>query len=141
MIGITAERCIGAIVEKEVAHFLSAITGAEALDRHAWSGLYLSSVMDWNAEPVAESMREDGTTESQVLSGASLSGLRLMGGGQELEFHQDVPLGEEIVVSTQLADAQLREASSGALLLLTVQSVFETSAGPILTRRETFIGR
>ena len=62
-------------------------------------------------------LREDGTGVAHDDS-LPLEGLRLMGGGQELELGDDLVHGTEFIARPTLEGATLREGRSGALLLI-----------------------
>lgn len=103
--------------------------------------LFLTSVIEWGAGPPLSALREDGTgaTHDDFLP---LDGLRLLGGGQELEFGEDLVHGTEFTARPTLEDATLRDGRSGPLLLIRVSTEFRTTDGRVLlTRRETLLAR
>jgi hypothetical protein len=103
--------------------------------------LMLSSTIEWGAGPPLAELREDGTGVGRE-GWLPLSGLRLMGGGQDLSFHGEVLSGESFTAVPTLEDVQLREGQSGALLLLTITTVFCGGGGvELVTCRETLIAR
>jgi hypothetical protein len=103
--------------------------------------LYLASVIEWGAGPPLRALREDGTGAAHD-DFLPLEGLRLMGGGQELELGDDVVHGTEFTARPTLEDATLREGRSGPLLLIRVRTEFRATDGRLLlTRRETLLAR
>ena len=103
--------------------------------------LYLPSVIEWGAGPPLRELREDGTGAAHD-DFLPLEGLRLMGGGQELELGDDVVHGTEFTARPTLEDATLREGRSGPLLLIRVRTEFRATDGRLLlTRRETLLAR
>ena len=103
--------------------------------------LYLPSVIEWGAGPPLHELREDGTGAAHD-DFLPLEGLRLMGGGQELELGDDVVHGTEFTARPTLEDATLREGRSGPLLLIRVRTEFRATDGRLLlTRRETLLAR
>jgi hypothetical protein len=103
--------------------------------------LMLSSVLEWGAGPPLTRLREDGTGVGRE-GWLPLAGLRLMGGGQELELHRPVPVGQEFVAEPELTAATLKPGRTGALLLLTITTEYRGAGGePLVTCRETLIGR
>ena len=83
--------------------------------------LFLTSVIEWGAGPPLRELREDGTGAAHD-DFLPLEGLRLMGGGQELELGDDVVHGTEFTARPTLEDATLREGRSGPLLLIRVRT-------------------
>jgi acyl dehydratase len=103
--------------------------------------LYLSSVMSWDGGPTEEQLRPDGVGEEQI-GGVSLEGLRLMGAGQELEFHEPVLSGTELTMEVSVVDVQCKAGKTGTLLLLVLLRRYLTTDGvALLSCRETLIGR
>lgn len=103
--------------------------------------LYLSSVMGWEAGPPQESLRLDGTPAADATA-LAVEGLRLMGAGQELEFHRPVADGTEVVMEFSVTNVELKQGRSGDLLVIEVQKKYLDRAGrPLVTCRENFIAR
>jgi hypothetical protein len=103
--------------------------------------LLLSSVIEWNAGPPLHDLRVDGTGVGRE-SWLPLDGLRLMGGGQDLEFHMPVGARAPRVSRPCREGGAFRAGGSGSLLLIVITTRFLDSAGvPLLTCRETLIGR
>jgi hypothetical protein len=104
--------------------------------------LMLSSTLEWGAGPPLGDLREDGTGVGRE-GWLPLEGLRLMGGGQDLEFHDDLGLGEEFTARSVLESAVLKEGGAGAMVLLVIATTFRAAADDraVLTCRETLIGR
>jgi hypothetical protein len=103
--------------------------------------LYLSSVMGWSAGPRENELRADGSGLDET-RGLPLDGVRLMGAGQSLEFHEPVREGDSVVVHTSLTDVELKTGRSGDLLILQISRRFTDDSGrPLVTCRESFIAR
>jgi N-terminal half of MaoC dehydratase len=103
--------------------------------------LYLSAVLGWGAGPKEPDLQPDGSA-TESLGAVSFEGLRLMGGGQELTFHEPVVAGMDVYVDVTVDDVQLKAASSGDLILLTIlRKYFADDDQPLLDSRETFIAR
>lgn len=131
---------VGSDLERFVVVSHSAVQ--RALDgRLVAPPLFLSSVMGWGAGPANNALGVDGTS-AEVTRGLPLDGVRLMGAGQDLEFHEPVLEGMSIVVHTSLADARLKHGRSGTLLILQIMRRFTDDGDrPLVTCRETFIAR
>jgi acyl dehydratase len=102
--------------------------------------LFLSAVMGWDAGPAESGLLADGVPPGG-LADLPVGGLRLMGGGQSLEFLQPVVAGTRIVQETRVKDVQLKEGRSGPLLLIQVERLFFGDGELLLRCVETFIGR
>jgi hypothetical protein len=103
--------------------------------------LFLPATIEWGAGPPLHELREDGTGAHRDAF-LPLDGLRLMGGGQELELVEDLVHGTAFTARPTLEDATLREGRSGPLLLLRLRTEFRTGDGRLLlTCRETIIAR
>ncbi len=103
--------------------------------------LYLSSVMGWEAGPPEEALRSDGTG-GQEAAGLPVEGLRLMGGGQDLEFHHPVTDGMEVTMELGPESVELKDGRSGQFLVITLTRRYRDRNDRLLvTCRETFIAR
>ncbi|TDD70727.1 hypothetical protein E1262_08750 [Jiangella aurantiaca] len=138
--GVTRRRDLGALPARDLERFAVAAGGPPPVDG-AVPPLYLSSVMGWSAGPPEAELRPDGSGADET-RGLPLDGLRLMGAGQELEFHGTVRAGDRVVEHTTLLDVRRKAGRSGDLLLLTVERRFTDEADrPLVTCRETFVAR
>jgi acyl dehydratase len=103
--------------------------------------LFLSSVRNWQAGPPQGSLRPDGTT-SHEFAFLPLEGMRIMGGGQDLEFHAPVTDGTRVSMELRLDGVELKQGRSGDLILIKVTQIYRDAADrPLVTCRETFIAR
>ena len=103
--------------------------------------MFLPSIIEWGAGPALRDLRDDGTGAAHD-DFLPLDGLRLMGGGQELELAEDVVHGTDFTARPTLEDATLRQGRSGPLLLVRVRTEFRATDGRLLlTRRETMLVR
>ncbi|WP_170140242.1 FAS1-like dehydratase domain-containing protein [Prauserella marina] len=138
-----AER-LGVLDGRDIARF-AVVTGQP--ERRDVTGAvlapptFLSSVMGWGAGVPDDELDGDGTAAEDT-RGLPLEGVRLMGAGQELEFHAPVPAGTAVVVHTSLTDVRMKEGRTGPLLLLRILRRFTTDAGrALVTCHESFIAR
>lgn len=132
--GVTRRRDLGTLAARDLERF-AVVAGAPVAQ------LYLSSVMGWSAGPPESGLRPDGTGLDET-RGLPLDGLRLMGAGQELEFHRPVRAGDRVVEHTTLLGVRRRSGRSGDQLLLTLRRRFTDDADrPLVTCRETFVAR
>ena len=64
--------------------------------------------MGWKAGPEASELYADGTADGFV-PGLPLSGVRLMGAGQDLEFHEPPRVGADVTLETTVTDVELKK--------------------------------
>ncbi len=103
--------------------------------------LLLSAVRNWEAGPPNDSLRPDGTT-SHEFAFLPLEGMRIMGGGQDLDFHAPVTDGMRVSMELRLDGVELKQGRSGPLLLIRITQTYRDEADrPLVTCRETFIAR
>lgn len=103
--------------------------------------VFVSSVQEWGAGLPQHELRPDGTG-SERTSWLPLDGLRLMGGGQDLELHRPVSDGTELSISCRLDDVTLKQGRSGPLLILSLTTTYRDEHGePVVTCRETPLAR
>ncbi|MPZ60559.1 MAG: hypothetical protein GEU93_04535 [Propionibacteriales bacterium] len=104
--------------------------------------LYLSSVLGWDAGRHEAELRLDGTG-GDVLTDLPLTGLRLMGVGQELTFGRPVLPDTDVLMEMSIDAVERKEGRSGVLLLVTVlrRLVDAASGEELVSCRERFVGR
>ncbi len=102
--------------------------------------LFLSTVMVWDAGPPEAELLADGVPPGG-LADLPVGGLRLMGGGQSLEFMRPVVAGMHVVQKTCVKNVTLKEGRSGPIILIQVERVFFGDGQPLQRCVETFIGR
>ena len=67
---------------------------------------------------------------------------RLLNGGNEIEFYRSLKVGEKAIAEARYADVQLKQGSSGKLLLVVIETKFTTEGGELLLiNRQTLIWR
>jgi acyl dehydratase len=103
--------------------------------------LLLSAVRNWQAGPPNDALRPDGTTSGEF-GFLPLEGMRIMGGGQDLDFHAPVTDGTRVSMELRLDGVELKQGRSGPLLLIRITQTYRDDANqPLITCRETFIAR
>jgi hypothetical protein len=93
--------------------------------------LFVCSIQDWHSPPLLDGLRWDGTGGDRT-SFLPLDGFRLMGGGQEIDFHAPVLEGTELRVQASLENAELKHGRSGDLVVLTVKTIYADETGSLL---------
>ena len=153
LLGQTRIIPIGKISRRDMERFAVAVDDPNAIffddafaREHGYPGaiappLYLSSVLGWEAGPPEDSLRPDGTPHKDAMA-VPIGGLRVMGGGQELEFHRPVTAGMDVAMEFSVSNAELKQGRTGPLLVVQLKKRFLTADGnPIVTCRENFIAR
>jgi hydroxyacyl-ACP dehydratase HTD2-like protein with hotdog domain len=139
-VGVSRRRELGTLESRDLERFALASGGPAPADGQA-PPLYLSSVMGWSPGPPEDELRPDGSGADET-RGLPLAGLRLMGAGQELEFHAPARAGDRVVETTTLLAVRRKTGRSGDLLLLRVRRDFADGANrPLITCHETFVAR
>lgn len=75
----------------------------------------LVSVLGWDEGSANEELRVDGTEPGTTLPGVPESGYRLMGGGEDMTFHQEVVPGQRLSLTSSLLEVTLRDSRSGPM--------------------------
>jgi acyl dehydratase len=108
---------------------------------------FLTSIIEWGLGPFEEEMREDGNHRDGIaqkligLTPEQLHGLRMMGGGNEIEFGKPVRPGDVITYRRRLVEVYERPSKMGMLLFAVHENLFTNQNGEMLAIcRETNIG-
>lgn len=152
-IGKTERISLGTVRERDFQRFATACgnqnpvffddqaaraAGYDGITAHP---LFLSSVMGWDAGPSNEALRADGTAGQEVAL-LPIEGLRLMGAGQQLEFHYPVSDGMAVTMELGTEAVELKEGRSGQFLVIRlVRHYRDQKERMLVTCRETFIAR
>lgn len=99
------------------------------------------SLIEWGVGEPEESLLVDGTA-GEHLPGLSADGVRIMGGGEEMEFHAPVTAGTRITQYATLVDVAQRETRSGLMIIATYRNFYCAADGtPLLTCRRSVLLR
>ncbi|RHW28381.1 hypothetical protein D0Z08_05290 [Nocardioides immobilis] len=140
-LGLSRQAALGRIDPLHLERFAVAVDGSVREDvRGLATPLFLSSVLVWGAGPDESELLPDGNA-ADPFSGFDVAGLRLMAGGQALVFHRELVPGASMTVEVELSGADLKPASSGPLLVLSVDRRYFDETGLVIECRETFLGR
>jgi acyl dehydratase len=103
--------------------------------------LYLSSQMDFGPGAPEETLRSDGTTGKESIS-LPIEGLRIMGAGQQIEFHRPLYEGTEAVMEVRVEAAEFKEGRSGEFIVVRLlRKYMDSENNPLLTCVENFVVR
>lgn len=92
----------------------------------------IPSIVDWSEGSPDEELRVDGTESGDHLPGIPTSGVRVMGGGEDMYFHAPAIAGTRIRVEGWLDTIDSRESKSGLMLILTYQNRYFDDADRLL---------
>lgn len=140
-IGAVRRVDLGRIDPLHLERFAVAVDGSVDADILGLSTpLFLSSVLAWGSGPLERDLLPDGNA-ADPFSGFDVAGLRIMAGGQELTFHRDLLPGATVTLQVELESADIKNASSGPLLVLTLKRAYYDESGLLSECCETFLGR
>jgi acyl dehydratase len=93
---------------------------------------FLPGVINWSPGAPYLSLREDGTEADTHLPGVPQFGVRIMGGGEEMEFLRPVVAGTSVSRTTVLESVEARESTGGAMLIAKYRDLYLDSDGEVL---------
>jgi acyl dehydratase len=143
-IGVEHVESLGEISAGAVARYAAAIGDPNPLysdPAHARSRGYadvvappnfVAAVINWTAGAPYERLREDGTEADTHLPGVPARGVRVMGGGEEMTFHEPVVAGMALTRTTVLREVSERDSSQGAMLVARYRDAYRDGAGSLL---------
>jgi acyl dehydratase len=101
----------------------------------------LPSYLDWTDGGDEAELRPDGTPMEEMKWLPS-EGLRIMGGGEEMNFHAPVIAGTEVTLVSELHDVEARESKGKLMIILKILNSFTAADGTLLmTATRTVLGR
>src|SRR4051812_39008744 len=108
----------------------------EAAQAHGYSDIIappnlLTSIIDWDEGGREADFRADGT-EGEAMIGVPESGVRIMGGGEDMDFHAPAVAGDRVHIRTRLDDVEERDTKSGRMAILKFRNTYETEDGRTL---------
>src|SRR6202142_3077563 len=78
---------------------------------------FIAAVINWSPGAPYDRLRADGTEADAHLPGVPAKGVRVMGGGEEMTFHQPVVAGMALTRTTALREVSERSSSQGPMLV------------------------
>jgi len=91
----------------------------------------VTAVSVWDEGPSTDELRVDGTPAA-ALEDVPTEGVRVMGGGEDMEFHAPITAGTRVEERSTLIDAELRDGRSGPVIVVTHRHEFLDSHGHLL---------
>jgi acyl dehydratase len=108
---------------------------------------FITSIIEWGLGALEHEMRDDGNPRDAIarkligLDPEDLLGLRMMGGGNEIELGQEVRPGDIVTATRRLVDAYEKPSKMAQLLFAVHETTYVNQHGAILAVcRETNIG-
>jgi acyl dehydratase len=108
---------------------------------------FLTSIIEWGLGALETEMREDGNHRDGIarkligLTPEQLHGLRMMGGGNEIEFGEPVRPGDIVTATRRFVEAYERPSKMAPLLFAVHETTYVNQHGAVLAVcRETNIG-
>ncbi|MBO9524101.1 MAG: MaoC family dehydratase N-terminal domain-containing protein [Nocardioidaceae bacterium] len=92
---------------------------------------FVTAVSVWDEGPPEEGLRSDGVPLS-ALESLPAQGVRVMGGGEDMEFHAPITAGTSVVERTAMLDAELVQGSKGAFIVVRYRHEFVDQDGRLL---------
>ncbi|WP_327152017.1 MaoC family dehydratase [Nocardia sp. NBC_01329] len=89
----------------------------------------VTAVSRWDEGPAEQDLREDGVPKEVQLEGLPTSGVRVMGGGEDMEFHVPITAGTTIVERSTMISAELLEGRKGQFIVVSYRHEFIDEAG------------
>jgi acyl dehydratase len=145
-IGVTTTEKLGRLTETLIRRYARAVGDDNPLyhdEQYARSvgmpGLVappnlIPSVVCWTEGADYDGLRTDGTEAEERLPGVPASGVRIMGGGEEMEFHAPACAGMELELETALTEVEETATRSGPMLVLRYRNHYTDQDGnPIIT--------
>jgi acyl dehydratase len=108
---------------------------------------FLTSIIEWGLGPLRSEMREDGNHRDGMtlkligLTKDQLHGLRMMGGGNQIELGQPVRPGDVVTCRRRLVEVYEKPSKMGQLVFIVHENTYINQQGAMLAVcRETNIG-
>lgn len=146
-VGIVTEIEIGEVYERDMQRFAFAVGHLDPRffpdQDHVPEAppIFVTGTTGWSTGPIESELRPDGTV-ADFTSSLPLDGLRLMGAGQDLEFHSRAVAGMRLSCRYSLENIELKRGRSGELLLLTFLREYVDQNNDLTIRcRETMVAR
>lgn len=129
--GVLIRRYARAIGESDPIHFDTAHARRQGYADVVAPPNLVTAVSVWDEGPPAGDLRADGTP-ADALEDLPTEGVRVMGGGEDMEFHRPITAGTVIEERSMMTDVELREGRSGPVIVITYRHEFSDPDGRLL---------
>lgn len=101
----------------------------------------LPSIMEWGVGETEDRLNRDGLSEEFLLP-RHFSGIRVMGGGEEMTFYRPVVAGTHVTLCSEVTDTYTKTGSKGELAFLVFTNTYQDRDGETLcVCKRTMIAR
>ncbi len=140
-VGVATTRSLGTVTDVMIRRYARAIGESNPLyydAEYARSRGYadvvappnlVTAVSVWDEGDDTADLRTDGTPAEIHLHGLPTSGVRVMGGGEDMEFHAPITAGTTLEERSTLIDAELREGRSGPVIVVRYRDDYRDDQG------------
>jgi acyl dehydratase len=90
---------------------------------------FVTAVITWTLGAPYDRLREDGTEADTHLPGVPAQGVRIMGGGEQMTFHEPVVAGTTVTRRTVLLTASERASRQGPMLVARYRDTYTDPGG------------
>lgn len=140
--GLMSRRYARAIGEQNPLYFDEEYARSQGYDGLVVPPNFLPSYLDWTDGGPEEELRPDGTPLGEM-EWIPTEGIRVMGGGEEMKFHEPMIAGTEVVLTSELVEVSSRTTRSSSLMfILKIRNDYKTTDGKLLMASiRTVLGR
>ncbi|WP_126424927.1 FAS1-like dehydratase domain-containing protein [Brevibacillus marinus] len=101
----------------------------------------LASIMEWGVGEAEEQLHRDGLS-GEFLLPRHFSGIRVMGGGEEMTFYRPVVAGTHVTLLSEVTDTYTKPGSKGLIAFLVFTNTYRDQNGETLcVCKRTMIAR
>ncbi|MDQ6523957.1 MaoC family dehydratase N-terminal domain-containing protein [Nocardioides sp. LHD-245] len=129
--GVLIRRYARAIGETDPIHYDTAYARRQGYADVVAPANLVTAVSVWDEGPPTEDLREDGTPAA-ALEDLAPDGVRVMGGGEDMEFHRPITAGTTVEERSTMTDVELRAGRSGPVIVVSYRHEFTDAAGRLL---------
>lgn len=151
--GVAVTRSLGTVTAVLIRRYARAIGesnplyyDAEYARGHGYADVVappnmVTAVSIWDEGDATDNLRTDGTPAEIHLHGLPATGVRVMGGGEDMEFHAPVTAGTTLQEHSTLIDAELHEGHSGPLIVVRYRDDYldDHGRGYVTTTRKVLV--
>lgn len=129
---MTIRRYARAAGETDPVHFDPEYARGQGLPDVVAPPNLLVGIVSWGDGGPEDALRRDGTELGEHLPGVPATGVRVMGGGEEMHFHQDVVAGTKVRQEIELVSVERKQTREGTMAVLRYQVAFTDENGEAL---------
>lgn len=89
----------------------------------------LASIVDWGVGGEESSLHKDGTPAADNLLPEKFTGIKIMGGGENMEFFKPVIAGTEVILNSKIVRSYTKNGRKGMIAFLVFTNTFTDKYG------------